>query len=373
MHYLLYALSAPFLLVGIIELIPAIFEWLAYIVMNGLALLFGSPTQSMAQLVKSAPGGGAVLLILHGMPAAFASPLAFVAGGLLISLGTASKEAAENKRQRERAEQANALQRETDRSRAEAAAQEAIVRRREQAEQLREQVARLSAAIPAHVKRAVAAIDLAEREFRDGLLDPFWDATEAAVTELARVDAAVRAISANLDQYRLLASMDTPASSTATTIAGGLLGVGVASAAQERLQRVIRGAQRSIDFTTIFHMRRTNRILVSGFTTLGQAINDMGTRLEDAVGSVGRSIGELHDANQALGASLLAELNEIRSASRRSSAETQNELRDIRRTDARVADVHHAQGKVIIDLLDNIQRGRRTEGLDWKAGTQKNI
>ena len=49
----------------------------------------------------------------------------------------------------------------------------------------------------------------------------------------------------------------------------------VATATAERMQAIVRKAQRNFQFATIYEQRKTNQILVAGFTTLAQALNQM--------------------------------------------------------------------------------------------------
>ena len=53
-----------------------------------------------------------------------------------------------------------------------------------------------------------------------------------------------------------------------------------ASHTANRMRAVVRRAQKDFHFATIYEQRKTNQLLVAGFSSLGQAINELGDRLD---------------------------------------------------------------------------------------------
>ncbi len=350
MHVVFYILAAPFGLIGALEAINGVFQWGAWVLLNIFHLFFGQ-YQSMADIVKDFPGGPAFFYRYHGMIAAFASPVFLAIGGALMWIG-ASIKAAEKKAQWEiQSEQARQV-----RSRMQAVANEAQLRaerelKRSRIVTLLDCSASLAQEIPKHAQRATSATALAEQEFADGLLDPFWDAVEAAVIELAHIDSSTRSIAANLDAVGKESLSTDSQRAWATVIASGLREIPASAAVHARLQVIIRRAQKSVAFTTIYHLRKTNKILVNGFSTLGHALSAMTERLESAIDEVGNSLFELKSSNASLSEAIVKEITGFRQQTAASNAtRSDSELR-------------------ILDTLDNIQRGRRPAGPEWKQGT----
>ncbi len=140
---------------------------------------------------------------------------------------------------------------------------------------------------------AVADEDLktAEREFRGRFFDPFWDAIQSATANLARLEGEVvggrnrvqrivdgsRSIKVDASQFVPTTHWPDP------------------SATLRVLHGLIRQSQRDVEFTQIFHMRRTNQILVEGFTTLSDTLSILNGRLGEAFSVLARGIDDMRD------------------------------------------------------------------------------
>lgn len=133
---------------------------------------------------------------------------------------------------------------------------------------------------------ADSALTRAQNEFTGGYLDPFWNAIEEAVTQLAFFDTIVRQLQSGAALFAHQAA--SLGISTGFPVAAS--SVPDARPTTERLDQVVRRAQREVSFTQIYHLRKTNQILVSGFSTLAVAINDLGNRLEDSLGRLADTV-----------------------------------------------------------------------------------
>ena len=339
-----YAIALPFAAIGVIEALPGLFQWLFY------AILLGTRTMEEVAHEVRPP---AVFFRLHHMPAAFAAPLFLGAGFLVGWVGTRIK-AAQDKAESEAIDQKNRIEAERAGVALEAKQREAeIARKSAEMQALLDSSATLGQSIPGHIRRANGAVLTAEREFEEGFLDPFWDAVEIAITELARVDSATRTIASNLASYRAEPLLSGSQQDYAKAIVAGISNLPASAASYSRLKTVVRKSKKSAEFTTIFHLRKTNKILVSGFSTLGQALSDFHISLVSAVDSVGFAIRDMQSAQITLGVAICEELDSILEISAESHASRSS-------TEAK-----------IIDTLDNIQRGRRPAGSAWKPGTVK--
>jgi hypothetical protein len=95
----------------------------------------------------------------------------------------------------------------------------------------------------------------------------------------------------------------------------------------ERMRTIIRKAQKDIDFAKIYELHKTNKLLTSGFSTLGQTVN------------------ELQDC-------LVSSLNNLSSSVSRATSNllTQMKLESLERRE------HEREER---EMLDNIQRKRK--------------
>lgn len=358
---LLYVLAAFFAIVGVVELLPAIFQWIPYLFANALSVVFGGHGyETIDEIAASFPGEPAFFFRFHGMPAAYASPFFLAASVLLALIGGASQAVNEKSVKRRQSEVARKNEQEAAKRREEATRiRTAAVSAEREERRIRElqclvaETARLSQSIPAHLRYATAALDLAEREFNEGLLDPFWDAIETATKELATVDATSRYVAANLDRCRQEAKKADLNRDSAAPIAIGLSHLPRIPPLYARLLASVRNAQRRADYSTIFHLRRTNVILVQGFTTFGQALYDIGARLESSLNDVNVAIAHIHSTNSDFAAEVTEQLRLLRTHTEHMESQT----------------LKIEEKK--LDILDNIQRGRRPTGAEWKPGTQK--
>lgn len=142
---------------------------------------------------------------------------------------------------------------------------------------------KLAENLPKLIQAARTALDRAEYEFNDGAFIPFWDAIEIAATKLATVESGCEQIAANAKTYRQqLPHLDGP--KPAFGLHNHALPDGKDVA--DRLQLVVRPALKNSDFSKIYLMCKQNKILVAGFSTLGETINELGNRLENSVSDV---------------------------------------------------------------------------------------
>lgn len=122
-------------------------------------------------------------------------------------------------------------------------------------------------------------LDAAEAEFAEGAFAPFWDAVENAVRHLGEADAEMKKIAESMGQYRQLLGLldqEPPA------LVLGVLPSGTPTS--DRLRSLVRRGQKSFRFATIYEQRRTNQILIAGFTSLGEALDRIGDRLAEGQG-----------------------------------------------------------------------------------------
>jgi hypothetical protein len=197
--------------------------------------------------------------------------------------------------------------------------------------------------IPKHLMTAEELLDTAEDEFQEGAFSPFWDSIERAMFQLGKVDEGIKVIADSSIQYKSLSGsyngellpfpVDLPSArrlGTINNVAG-------------KLQKVVRVAQRDFQFATIYEQRKTNQILIAGFTNLGEAIQGVGIRLQESVEILGDQISEL--------SSSIITSNEALLEATKSASQAANET-------ASQATNFAARQEEANKKLDNIQRHR---------------
>ncbi|MCX6913616.1 MAG: hypothetical protein NT167_11305 [Verrucomicrobia bacterium] len=145
----------------------------------------------------------------------------------------------------------------------------------------------IAASLPEQIQSAETSLDVAEREFEEGTFAPFWDAVEEAANTLAGINAKINTVISNSSQYSTGTSqLDTPL----PPFELGIRTLPDASHTAKRMRIIVRRAQKVFHFATIYEQRKTNRILVAGFSSLGQAINDLGDSLAASIERLGETV-----------------------------------------------------------------------------------
>lgn len=194
--------------------------------------------------------------------------------------------------------------------------------------------AKAAKSLPDLTRSAERAIDVAEREFDDGAFAPFWDAIEQAAHKLATFESTIQQLIRNSTVYKSQASKVSPP----PPFQLGLDTLPDATDTAERMRSVVRRAQKNFQFATIYEQRKTNQLLVVGFSTLGQAINELGARLESSLDTLGSSVSiAISDASSQIASEI--------ELSREQAAQ-----------DAAAQRQHDSQER---EMLDNIQHRRK--------------
>lgn len=195
-------------------------------------------------------------------------PLLGAVIGIIVAIVRDRQKSAEERRQRE----------------AEAAAREAIeeARRRHHREQqqgLRKRLETLGEesiaffeGIPTHLRTAEEHLDQAEADFAAGVFAPFWDSVENAARKLAQFDESVRTIQGNSSTYVGLVKQYEAAPPRWPLSPQSVEKLTIGTATADRMKGIVRRAQGNFQFAMIYEQRKTNQLLVAGFTNLAQAL-----------------------------------------------------------------------------------------------------
>ena len=167
---------------------------------------------------------------------------------------------------------------------------------RERLSHLNEESLSLIESMPGCVATAESHLDQAEVEFADRAFAPFWSAVEHAARSLAGIHESVQKLECNSGEYAaLLTQVRGQAPSFAVTCRATSR-LSIATATSQRMHGIVRRAQRDFEFSVIYEHRKTNQILVAGFTHLAQAIDEMASRLSASIDGLTASVDKMTTA-----------------------------------------------------------------------------
>ncbi len=195
--------------------------------------------------------------------------------------------------------------------------------------------------MPTHLESAEKWLDKAADDFAERAFAPFWDSIENAVKCLAHCDEGVRRIKDNSSRYTELVREyeGMPPHFPIGRESVDKLGVGTATA--ERMQAMVRKAQRDFEFAMIYEQRKTNQILVAGFENLAQALEEMTWQITASIDGLAGSVRVMTST-----------LNESMRA-------IHSRLGDIAEMTGKQDDERAERERKALEMLDNIQRRRR--------------
>jgi low affinity Fe/Cu permease len=208
---------------------------------------------------------------------------------------------------------------------------------------------------PKYLESAEKYLDQAEVNFSYGAFAPFWDDIEKATKKLGSFYENIQSIKSNLSIYTVLIGKyeDTPPQFPLTRESVTKLDIGKETA--KRLNGIVWEAQRNFQFATIYEQRKTNQILVGGFTNLATALDQMTSKItksiDDLTGSVDVMTSTLDESLRAIH-SQVGNIVDIEERTSQQINQQHDELME------KISEGVAREEKVL-KMLDNIQRGRR--------------
>jgi hypothetical protein len=137
--------------------------------------------------------------------------------------------------------------------------------------------------------------------------------------------------------------------------------LGMAKDTTGRLQQIVRKAQRNFQFASIYEQRKTQQILIAGFTNVGEAINGLGVRLEESIDLLGDQIHDLSSSMTAMNEKVVDAVKGVQSAVGEVSLRANDVSSAVRSADTKVQSAmadQAARQERANRMLDNIQRHR---------------
>ncbi len=176
--------------------------------------------------------------------------------------------------------------------------------------------------IPLHLEKANEFLDQAEVDFKEGAFSPFWSSIEKATLSLGGFDGDLLEIQKNLQSYSTLKleieaeqRFESPKKQikimpfpVSYDIKPALL---TSKLITDRMNSIVREAQKDFQFSTIFEQRKTNQLLIAGFQTLANAVDGMGIRIAASIGTLSEDLKSLGEQQATRDAQIISKLDNI--------------------------------------------------------------
>ena len=195
--------------------------------------------------------------------------------------------------------------------------------------------------LPKGLEKAEKYLDQAEVDFSDGAFAPFWDSIEEATKSLSYFVKGIQLIKEKSSQYTKVIGEYEGVPPQFPLLEQSIEKLGVGTATAKRMDSIVRSAQCNYHFATIYEQRKTNQILVAGFTSLADALREMTWIINDSIADLATSVGET---------GLM--LNE-------SMSMIQSQIGHIADDFTEEASEREKRGRKALEILDNIQHDRR--------------
>jgi uncharacterized membrane-anchored protein YhcB (DUF1043 family) len=209
--------------------------------------------------------------------------------------------------------------------------------------------------MPEHLKAAEHYLNQAEFEFSEGAFAPFWDAIEKTAKTLGRFDEGVRKIKNNSSEYTDLIPKYEGVPPQFPLVRKSIEKLSVGTSTAQRMKKIVRTAQRDFQFATIYEQRKTNQILIAGFTNLAQALEVMTWQITESIDTLAVSVdnlaGSMSDMALTIDQSMNAILSEMGDFAKNS---TKHNAEIVKLESDRAV-----REKKALEMLDNLQRHRK--------------
>lgn len=195
--------------------------------------------------------------------------------------------------------------------------------------------------LPKELEKAEKYLNQAEIDFSDGAFAPFWDSIEKATRSLSYFVKGTQFIEENSSKYTKLIGEYEGISPQYPLSKQSIEKLSVSTSTAKRMESIVRSAQRDFQFATIYEQRKTNQILIAGFTNLADALKEMTWIINNSITDLAASVGETG-----------LRLNE-------SMSKIQSQIDHIADDFTKEATEREKRERKALEMLDNIQRDRR--------------
>lgn len=138
-----------------------------------------------------------------------------------------------------------------------------------------------------HLDEVAQLLKNAELEYQSNAYGPFWDAIETSAKHLSVFNEKTGRLSRYADKYYVTL---TGRRHTFPIFPVKKQNIPDASAVVKEFRRIIRLGQTNFEFANIWEHRRTRDVLIAGFRTLGEAVNNLAVVIETSIYTLQESI-----------------------------------------------------------------------------------
>jgi hypothetical protein len=160
----------------------------------------------------------------------------------------------------------------------------------QEAEALVESSNGIARRLPQTLQRASETARRAEKEYRENAFAPFGDAVEQVARDLDSFNQDAQRLSQNAQKYRVTIR-NRQGKFPVFNLASDTLPNPAPVLAE--LQRIVRMGQTNFQFATIWEQRKTREVLIAGFRTLGEAIDNLGSTIERSMSDLSANVANL--------------------------------------------------------------------------------
>lgn len=121
-----------------------------------------------------------------------------------------------------------------------------------------------------------------------------FDSIEKAVKMLGHFNESVNEIQQNSSRYTVFAQNYEGKPPQFPLSNKSIENLDVSTKTSDRMNNIVRKAQCNYEFASIYEQRKTNQILVAGFTNLAQALDKMTSQIKSAINELNSSVGSMH-------------------------------------------------------------------------------
>ena len=141
--------------------------------------------------------------------------------------------------------------------------------------------------VPNHLAEAGSWLKNAEAEFTSNAYGPFWDAVENAALHLSALHDKTNQLARNADEY--YQSLNERQHNF-PTFPIRPTNLPATSPVVDDLRRIVRMGQTNFEFANIWEHRRTREVLIAGFQTLGEAVSNLGSVIDNSLYNLQQSV-----------------------------------------------------------------------------------
>jgi hypothetical protein len=145
----------------------------------------------------------------------------------------------------------------------------------------------LAAELYYHVDRISELMKTTRYEYSSNAFAPFWDAIEDAAKEIAAFNSKTDELSRKADEYYGKLNGREHSFPVFPIQKGTIID---ATPLVDEFRKVVRMGQTNFQFANIWEHRRTREVLIAGFRTLGEAVNNVGSTIKDSTSNLEKSI-----------------------------------------------------------------------------------